>query len=76
MVTKGEKMPDKKVSKSSASRPLTPSQKLEASLSDSGTVNMAEPAHDKARAALDAAEAASGAGVEASSGLFAEAGAA
>lgn len=45
-------MPDKKVSKSSASRPLTPSQKLEASLSDSGTVNMAEPAHDKARAAL------------------------
>ena len=45
-------MPDKKVSKSVASRPLTPSQKLEASLSDSGTVNMAEPAHDRARSAL------------------------
>lgn len=45
-------MPDKKVSKSVASRPLTPSQKLEASLSDSGTVNMAEPAHDRARSTL------------------------
>ncbi len=45
-------MPDKKVSKSSTSRPITPSQKLESSLSAGGTVNMAESAHDKARAAL------------------------
>jgi hypothetical protein len=45
-------MPDKKVSKSVASRPLTPSQKLDASLSDTGTVNMAESAHDKGRSTL------------------------
>ena len=45
-------MPDKKVSKSVASRPPTPSQKLDASLSDTGTVNMAESAHDKGRSTL------------------------
>lgn len=45
-------MPDKKVSKSAAARPLSPSRKLESSLSDTGTVNMAEPKHDKAKAAL------------------------
>ncbi len=45
-------MPDKKVSKSVAARPSTPSQKLDASLSDTGTVNMAEPTHDRARSTL------------------------
>jgi hypothetical protein len=45
-------MPDKKVAKSGGARPLTPSQKLDASLSDNGTVNMAESTHDKARSTL------------------------
>ena len=49
---KGDKMADKKVERSGRERPLTPTQKLKAALSDSGTVNMSEPSHDKGKAAL------------------------
>jgi hypothetical protein len=45
-------MADKKVERSGRERPLTPKQKLRASLSDPGTLNMAEPTHDKGKAAL------------------------
>jgi hypothetical protein len=45
-------MADKKVERSGRERPQTPRQKLKAALSDSGNVNMAEPAHDKGKAAL------------------------
>ena len=45
-------MADKKVERSFRERPLTPTQKLKASLSDQGTVSMAEPAHDKGKSAL------------------------
>ncbi len=45
-------MADKKVERSFRERPLTPAQKMNASLSDQGSVNMAEPSHDKGKAAL------------------------
>lgn len=45
-------MADKKVERSGRERPLTPRQKLKAALSDPGTVNMAEVAHDKGKSAL------------------------
>lgn len=45
-------MADKKVERSGRERPLTSRQKMKASLSDQGTVNMAEPAHDKGKSAL------------------------
>jgi hypothetical protein len=45
-------MADKKVERSFRERPLTSTQKLTASLSDQGTVNMAEPTHDKGKSAL------------------------
>lgn len=45
-------MADKKVERSFRERPLTPAQKIKASLSDQGTISMAEPAHDKGKAAL------------------------
>jgi hypothetical protein len=45
-------MADKKVERSFRERPLTPAQKIQGSLSDQGTVNMAEPAHDKGKSAL------------------------
>ncbi len=45
-------MADKKVERSGRERPITPTQKMEASLSDPGTVNMAEAAHDKGKSAL------------------------
>ena len=45
-------MADKKVERSGRERPITPTQKMEASLSDPGTVNMAQPTHDKGRSAL------------------------
>jgi len=45
-------MADKKVERSGRERPLTPTQKMKAALSDPGTVNMAEPTHDKGKAAL------------------------
>lgn len=45
-------MPDKKVGHSGRERPITPRQKMEAALSDPGTMNMAEPTHDKGKSAL------------------------
>jgi hypothetical protein len=45
-------MADKKVERTGRERPLTPTQKMEAALSDPGTMNMAETAHDKGRSAL------------------------
>ena len=45
-------MADKKVDRSHRERPLTPAQKITASLSDQGVVSMAEPAHDKGKSAL------------------------
>jgi uncharacterized protein YaiL (DUF2058 family) len=45
-------MADKKVERSGRERPQTPRQKLKAALSESGNVNMAEPTHDKGKAAL------------------------
>ena len=45
-------MADKKVERSGRERPITPTQKMEASLSDPGTMNMAQPTHDKGRSAL------------------------
>jgi hypothetical protein len=50
--TKGDKMPDKKVGHSGRERPITPTQKMEAALSDEGTMNMADPTHDKGKSAL------------------------
>lgn len=45
-------MADKKVERSGRERPLTPTQKMNAALSDPGTMNMAQPTHDKGRSAL------------------------
>jgi hypothetical protein len=45
-------MADKKVERSGRERPLTPRQKFKAALSDQGTVNMADPTHDKGKASL------------------------
>ena len=45
-------MADKKVERTGRERPLTPRQKLTAALSDTGTVNMAAPTHDKGKSAL------------------------
>ena len=45
-------MPDKKVERSGRERPITPTQKMEAALSDEDTMNMAEPTHDKGKSAL------------------------
>ncbi|GEM_PF-1241745 len=45
-------MADKKVVRSGRQRPLTPTQKMEAALSDPGTMNVAEAAHDKGKSAL------------------------
>jgi hypothetical protein len=45
-------MADKKVERSRRERPLTPTQKMNAALSDPGTLNMAEPTHDKGKSAL------------------------
>jgi hypothetical protein len=45
-------MADKKVERSGRERPITPTQKMEASLSDPGTMNMSEAAHDKGKSAL------------------------
>jgi len=45
-------MPDKKGRRSGRERPITPTQKMEAALSDPGTMNMAEPTHDKGKSAL------------------------
>ena len=45
-------MADKKVERSGRERPRTPTQKMEAALSDPGTMNVADPAHDKGKSAL------------------------
>ncbi len=45
-------MADKKVERSGRERPLTPTQKMEAALSDPGTLNMADPTRDKGKSAL------------------------
>ncbi|NLO27734.1 MAG: hypothetical protein GX113_06090 [Actinobacteria bacterium] len=45
-------MADKKVERSVRERPLTPRQKMDAALSDPGTVNMAMPTRDKGKSAL------------------------
>jgi hypothetical protein len=45
-------MADKKVGRSGRERPLTPTQKMKAALSDSGTLNTAEATHDKGKSAL------------------------
>jgi len=45
-------MADKKVERSGRERPLTPSQKMKAALSDPGTVNIADTSHDKGKSAL------------------------
>jgi len=45
-------MADKKVERSGRERPITPTQKMEAALSDPGTMNMANTTHDKGRSAL------------------------
>jgi hypothetical protein len=44
-------MADKKVVRIGG-RPITPTQKMEAALSDSGTMNMADASHDKGKSAL------------------------
>jgi hypothetical protein len=44
-------MADKKVARIGG-RPITPTQKMEAALSDSGTMNMADASHDKGKSAL------------------------
>lgn len=45
-------MADKKVERSGRERPLTPKQKMEAALSDPGTMNIADATHDKGKSAL------------------------
>jgi len=45
-------MADKKVERSGRERPRTPTQKMEAALSDPGTMNIADPTHDKGKSAL------------------------
>jgi hypothetical protein len=45
-------MADKKVERSVRERPLTPTQKMEAALSDPGTLNMSDPSRDKGKSAL------------------------
>lgn len=44
-------MSDKKVGRSGG-RPITPTQKMEAALSDPGTMNMADTPHDKGKSVL------------------------
>ncbi len=45
-------MADKKVERPGRERPRTPTQKMQAALSESGTMSMADTAHDKAKSAL------------------------
>ena len=45
-------MADKKVDRYRRAHSMTPTQKMNSALSDSGTVNMAEPTHDKGKSAL------------------------
>ena len=45
-------MADKKVERSGRERPRTPTQKMQAALSDPGTMDMADTTHDKGKSAL------------------------
>jgi hypothetical protein len=45
-------MADKKIARSRRARFLTPTEKLVSAMSDSGTINMVEPTHDKGKSAL------------------------
>lgn len=45
-------MADKKVERSLRGRPQTPTQKMQAALSDQGTFDMADARHDKGKSAL------------------------
>lgn len=45
-------MADKKIARSRRARSLTPTEKLVSAMSDSGTLNMADPTHDKGKSAL------------------------
>ena len=45
-------MADKKVERSLRARPQTPTQKMQAALSDQGTFDMADARHDKGKSAL------------------------
>ena len=45
-------MADKKVERSGRERTITPTQKMKASLSDPGTVDMSATTHDKGKSAL------------------------
>lgn len=45
-------MADKKVERSGRQRPLSPTKKMEAALSDPGTLNIADAVHDKGKSAL------------------------
>jgi hypothetical protein len=45
-------MADKKVERSGRERPRTPTQKMQAALSDPGTLDMADTTHDKGKSAL------------------------
>jgi hypothetical protein len=49
---KGDMMADKKVDRYRREHSLTPTQKMKSALSDPGTMNMAEPTHDKGKSAL------------------------
>jgi hypothetical protein len=50
--SKGDDMADKKVGRSGRERPITPTQKMEAALSDPGTLNVADAMRDKGKPAL------------------------
>jgi hypothetical protein len=45
-------MSDKKVGRFGGRPPITPTEKMEAALSDPGTMNVADAPHDKGRSAL------------------------
>lgn len=45
-------MADKKVDRYRREHSLTPTQKMKSAISDPGTINMAEPTHDKGKSAL------------------------
>lgn len=45
-------MADKKVDRSRPDRTINPTQQMTSSLSERGTINMAQPTHDKGKSAL------------------------
>jgi len=50
--SKGKRMADKKVGRYGGTRTLSPTQKMDAALSDSGTLDMADASHAKAKSTL------------------------